>query len=43
MKKHLTYVIIAAAGLLMLSCDEQVDWELNYQEEDLLVVEGNKQ
>jgi Domain of unknown function (DUF4249) len=40
MKKHLTYVIIAAAGLLMLSCDEQVDWELKYQEEDLLVVEG---
>ena len=24
----------------MLSCDEQVDWELKYQEEDLLVVEG---
>ena len=24
----------------MLGCDKQVDWELKYQEEDLLVVEG---
>ena len=24
----------------MLSCDDQVDWELKYQEEDLVVVEG---
>ena len=29
-----------AACLLASSCDEQVDWDLHYQEEDLLVVEG---
>lgn len=40
MKKHLTYIILMVASLLMLGCDEQVDWELKYQEEDLLVVEG---
>ena len=40
MKKHLTYVILAVVSLLMFSCDEQVDWELKYQEADLLVVEG---
>ena len=27
-------------SLLLLGCDEQVDWELKYQEVDLLVVEG---
>jgi len=26
--------------MLMLSCNEQVDWDLQYQEEDLVVVEG---
>ncbi len=40
MKKLLTYVLITAVSLLMLSCDEQVEWELKYQEADLLVVEG---
>ena len=40
MKKHLKYIILLVASLLMFSCDEQVDWELKYQEEDLLVVEG---
>ena len=27
-------------SLLLISCDKQVDWELKYQEVDLLVVEG---
>jgi len=40
MKKLLTYLILTVIGLLMLGCDEQVDWELKYQEADLLVVEG---
>lgn len=40
MKKYLTYLILTVASLLMLGCDEQADWELKYQEEDLLVVEG---
>jgi hypothetical protein len=40
MKKHLTYLILTVASLLILGCDEQVDWELKYQEADLLVVEG---
>lgn len=40
MKTHLTYIILIVASLLMLGCDEHVDWELKYQEEDLLVVEG---
>lgn len=29
-----------AAILLLLSCDEQINWDLKYQEEDILVVEG---
>lgn len=40
MEKQLTYGLLMAACLLMLSCDKQVDWDLKYQEEDLLVVEG---
>jgi Domain of unknown function (DUF4249) len=32
--------LIFLAGLFLFSCDEQVDWELKYQEVDLLVVEG---
>jgi len=40
MNKHLTYLISTVASLLMLGCSEQLDWELKYQEEDLLVVEG---
>lgn len=28
------------AAILLFSCDEQVDWDLKYQEEDILVVEG---
>lgn len=28
------------AAILLLSCDEQLNWDLKYQEEDLLVVEG---
>jgi len=40
MKKLLTYIILTVIGLVMLGCDEQVDWDLKYQEEDLLVVEG---
>lgn len=32
--------ILMAACLLMFSCDERVDWDLHYQEEDILVVEG---
>jgi len=38
MKRNL--ILICVACLLMFSCDEQVNWELRYQEEDLLVVEG---
>lgn len=40
MKKHLTYVLIAVVNLLMLGCNEYVDWELKYEEVDILVVEG---
>ena len=41
MQKYLKYAtILMAACLLMFSCDERVDWELNYLEEDILVVEG---
>ena len=40
MKTHLTHIILLVASLLIISCDEQVDWELKYVEEDLLVVEG---
>ena len=40
MKKLLIYVLIAVTSLLMLGCDKHVDWDLKYQEEDLLVVEG---
>lgn len=31
---------LAALAILVLSCTKQVDWELLYQETDLLVVEG---
>jgi hypothetical protein len=40
MKKYILYGLIFLAMQLLLSCDEQVDWKLHYQEEDLLVVEG---
>jgi len=40
MSKLLTYVLITVVSLLMLGCNEQVDWELKYQELDILVVEG---
>ena len=40
MKKHLTYIILLAASLLLMSCNEQIDWDLEYQEVDLIVVEG---
>lgn len=40
MKKLLTYVLFALANMLLLGCNEQVDWELKYQEVDILVVEG---
>lgn len=40
MKKQLHIGIIILAVSLLVSCDEQVDWELQYLEEDLLVVEG---
>ena len=40
MKKLLIYVLVALASLLILGCDEHVDWELKYQEADILVVEG---
>jgi len=33
-------VLFLVFFLLTLSCDEQTDWDLLYQEEDLLVVEG---
>jgi hypothetical protein len=35
--RHLS---LAALASLALSCTKQVDWELNYREADLLVVEG---
>ncbi|MCD4711634.1 MAG: DUF4249 domain-containing protein [Bacteroidales bacterium] len=49
MKQHWTYggkgflaglFFIMAATLMMLSCDDQIDWNLKYQEVDLIVVEG---
>jgi len=41
MRKRRTFLsLVLASILLMFSCDEQVDWELHYQEEDLLVVEA---
>jgi len=40
MNRYRTYALITAIFLLLISCDEQVDWELKYQEMDLLVVEG---
>ena len=35
-----SFVFILLAGSLLHSCDEQVNWDLKYQEVDLLVVEG---
>jgi len=49
MKLHRTYgsrrslaglFFSIAAILLLLSCDDQIDWDLKYQEVDLIVVEG---
>lgn len=41
MKRQRTYAtILPAACLLMFSCNEQVEWDLHFQEEDILVVEG---
>jgi len=40
MKQQGAYGIILVATLLLFSCDDQVDWDLNYQELDLVVVEG---
>jgi len=49
MKRHLLYgmekvrtgvVLAGAACLILFSCVKEVDWELRYQEQDLLVVEG---
>ncbi len=40
MKAYFTYIMITLVSLLMLGCDKQVDWDLKYQEADLLVVEG---
>ena len=49
MRKRLTYLygklrsgllLLGASVSLTFSCDEQVDWELHYQEQDLLVVEA---
>jgi len=40
MKRFLIYVLIATASILLLGCNEHVDWELKYQEVDILVVEG---
>lgn len=41
MKKQVIYALtLMLACLLMFSCNEQVDWDLHFQEEDLLVVEG---
>lgn len=41
MKKHLKYnLFLMAACMQMISCDEQTNWDLHYQEENLLVVEG---
>ena len=37
MKRFLAYIGIC---LILASCDKHVDWELNYQEVDVLVVEG---
>jgi hypothetical protein len=40
MNTQIIYGISFLAAILLLSCDKQVNWELHYQEEDLLVVEG---
>ena len=40
MKKQLRFGIFILAFGLLAGCDERVDWDLHYQEEDLLVVEG---
>jgi hypothetical protein len=40
MKRQGAYGVILAATLLMFSCDDQVDWDLKYQELDLVVVDG---
>lgn len=40
MKKHLRFGIFILSLSLLASCNERVDWNLHYQEEDLLVVEG---
>ena len=37
----MTYgVFIMAVFLLQLSCDEKLNWDLKYEEADILVVEG---
>lgn len=33
-------LVMAGVLLLMLSCTERIDWEMKYQESDLIVVEG---
>lgn len=40
MKKTLKYTMILMAACLLPACNEQVDWDLQYQQEDILVVEG---
>jgi len=40
MKKGLRYLVFLCFLHLLASCTEKVDWELNYQELDVLVVEG---
>ena len=40
MKRQGTYGVILAFSILLFSCDDQVDWELKYQQMDLIVVEG---
>ncbi len=34
------FIGLGATALLLVACTKQVDWDLQYQEEDLLVVEG---
>ena len=33
-------ILLLGSLLFMLSCTEKIEWDLKYQEEDLIVVEG---
>jgi hypothetical protein len=39
-KKRLSRIIPVITAMILFSCTEEIEWNLRYQEEDLIVVEG---